>query len=411
MRGRLLLFVFLAAVAAPGAQASSFARFGVQDDAWLMYGAGTLDKRVATLQDLGVKIVRFTIRWDEVQRTRTPVEWGVYGTTLDALHAAGIPVVVTLWASPRWANGGKGANALPRTGFGTFAAAAARRFPWVRQWTAWNEPNTRVFASPVSPTLYVRRVLNPMYAALHRANRANKVAGGVTSPRRTPSGMAPLAFMQGMRAAGAKLDAYAQNPYPASGAETPARASCSFCATFTLARLPLIRAYATRYFRGKPLWLTEYGYQTNPPDRLVGVSPARQAQYVGEAALRVYRQAGVTMLINFLVRDEPSLAGWQSGFFTATGRAKPSYRAFGLPLAQVSRRGTRTVLWGQVRPGKGRRPYVLQRWNGHSWVRVGSALRTSANGTLQRVVNAGAGTRFRLTSPVADYAGVGTPIR
>jgi hypothetical protein len=408
---RLLLCCALAAIAAPTAHASRFAQFGVQDDAWLMYGAGSLDERIGTLQDLGVKVVRFTIRWDQVQRTRTPIQWGVYGSTLDGLHVARIPVVVTLWASPRWANGGKAPNALPRTGFGTFAAAAARRFPWVRQWTAWNEPNTRVFANPVSPQLYVQRVLTPMYTALHRVNRANKVAGGVTSPRRTASGMSPLAFMQGMRAARAKLDAYAQNPYPANGSETPSRAACSFCETFTLARLPLIRSSVTRYFGSKPLWLTEYGYQTNPPDRLLGVSPTRQALYVGEAALRVYRQAGVTMLINFLVRDEPNVAGWQSGFFTSRGVAKPSYRAFGLPLAQVSRSGTRTVLWGQVRPGSGRRAYVLQRWNGRTWVRVGSTMRTSANGSLTRVVNARVGQKFRLSSPVADYAGVSTPIR
>jgi hypothetical protein len=119
----------------------------------------------------------------------------------------------------------------------------------------------------------------------------------------------------------------------------------------------------------------------------------------------------VTMLINFLVRDEPNVAGWQSGFFTSRGTAKPSHRAFGLPLAQVSRRGTRTVLWGQVRPGKGRRPYVLQRWNGRTWVRVGSTMRTSRNGSFTRVVNARAGQKFRLSSPVADYAGVSTPIR
>ena len=46
----------------------------------------------------------------------------------------------------------------------------------------------------------------------------------------------------------------------------------------------------TRYFGAKPLWLTEYGYQTNPPDRLLGVSYALQAKYIGEAALHVWQQ-------------------------------------------------------------------------------------------------------------------------
>jgi hypothetical protein len=402
----LLIFAVALALAVAGpASASSFAQYGVQDDAWLMYGAGSLDQRVSTLQNLGVHVVRLSIRWDEVERTRRSLQWGAYGSTLDALHAAGIPVVVTIWGSPRWANGGRAANHLPTTGFGTFASAAARRFPWVRQWTAWNEPNTRIYSTPVSPSLYVKHVLNPMYAALHAANRANKVAGGVTSPRATATSMAPLTFLRGMRTAGAHLDAYAQNPYPGNRRETPLRDPCSWCATFNMARLGEIRADVTRYFgASKPLWLTEYGYQTSPPDRYVGVSPALQALYLGQAALKVYRQAGVTMLINFMVRDEPSLAGWQSGLFTTGGTAKPSYRAFGLPLAQVSRRGTRTVLWGQVRPGTGRRPYVLERWNGHAWAKVGSTMRTAATGAFERVISTRAGQQFRIVSPAVDYA-------
>jgi hypothetical protein len=384
-----------------------------------MYGSGTLDQRVATLQQLGVHIVRLSIRWDQVAPTRpanplspADYEWGQYGAVLDALHAAKIPAVVTLWGSPRWANGGRAANYLPKSGFGNFAYAASKRFPWVRDWTVWNEPNTRIYSIPVSPKLYVQRLLNPAYVLLHRASRANVVAGGVTSPRKTASGMSPLAFMQGMRAAHARLDAYAQNPYPSSKTETPFVDPCSWCGTFTMAHLPQIRADVTRYFgRSKQLWLTEYGYQTNPPDRLLGVSPALQALYVGEAALRVWQEPGVTMLIHFMVRDEPELGGWQSGFFTTSGSAKPSFRAYGLPLAQVSRRGTRAVVWGQVRPGSGRRPYVLQRWTGSRWVSVGGTMRTGATGTFERVVSAHAGEELRVTSSVAAYASPALRIR
>jgi hypothetical protein len=34
------------------------------------------------------------------------------------------------------------------------------------------------------------------------------------------------------------------------------------------------------------------------------------------------------MFVWFLIKDERSLAGWQSGFFTASGARKPSYTAF-----------------------------------------------------------------------------------
>jgi hypothetical protein len=394
------------------AQASHGAQFGIQDDAWLMYGPGTLQQRVTTLENLGVGIVRFTLRWDQVA-ARKPVnplnpsgyDWGASGDVLDALRAQRIPTLVTLYGSPRWANGGRPPARLPSSGFGDFAYAAARRFPWVRMWTVWNEPNSRTFSVPVSPRLYVQRALNPAFASLHRASVANRVAGGVTSPRKTPSGMSPLAFMQGMHAAHARLDAYAQNPYPVGRGETPTRATCSTCGYFTMALLPRIRADVTRYFGAKkPLWLTEYGYQTNPPDRLLGVSYAKQAEYLGEAALRVWQQRGVTVLIHFLIRDEPDIGGWQSGLFTAEGTSKPAYHAFALPLAQISRHGSSATLWGQVRPGAGRRAYALQRDVGSSWRVVGGTARTGAGGTFTRTVALPRGTRVRLWAPSIGWA-------
>jgi hypothetical protein len=403
----------LAFASAQPASAAQTARFGVQDDAWLMDGPGSPETRLATLDHLGVKLVRFTLRWDEIApkkplRQRDPDDpayhWGSFGTTLDLLHAHHITALVTIWGAPRWANGGHPPNWLPRSGFGDFAYAAARRFPWVRLWTVWNEPNTRRFSQPVSPLLYTRRLLNPAYALLHRANNANLVAGGVTSPRRTTGGISPYEFMVGMHLFHARLDAYAQNPYPGSPDATPFTSSCAWCRTLTMARLPDVSSDVTRLFGRIPLWLTEYGYQTNPPDRFLGVAPGVQATYVGEAALRVWQQPRVTILIHFLVRDQPNLNGWQSGFFTVNGTAKPSFRAFGLPLVQVSRRGLRTVVTGQVRPGSGRRRYELQRWTGSAWRPVGGVFRTTPTGRFTRVVRAGAGDELRISTPVVTYS-------
>jgi hypothetical protein len=414
---RLALLTLVAAAtavaAAAPASASRYARYGVQDDGWLLYGPGTLEQRLGTLDDLGVQVVRLTVRWDQVAPTkpadqRDPYDpayrWGPFEDALKGLRAHHIAALVTIWGAPPWANGDRPPNRLPGYGLGNFAYAASKRWPWVHLWTIWNEPNTRRFSDPVSPRLYTRRLLNPAYVLLHRASPANMVAGGVTSPRRTPNGMSPLTFMTLMRRYRARLDAYAQNPYPASGLATPFHAACPRCRTLTMARLPQIRRDVTRLFGRKQIWLTEYGYQTDPPDRLYGVSPRLQAAYVGEAALRVWQQARVTILIHFGVRDDPELGGWQSGFFTTTGSAKPAYRAFGLPLAQVWRRGRRTVLWGEVRPGTGRRVYLLQRWNGRRWVRVGSARRTSRRGAFRRVIWARPGEKLRIWTPVADYS-------
>src|SRR5579862_709640 len=416
---RLLITAALAATAtflfAGQAAASSSARFGIQDDAWLRWGPGTLDSRLSTLDSLGVKTVRFTLVWSEIapqkpasgtDPTDEAYNWSAFDPVMDGLRAHHITPLITLWGSPKWANGGKAPNALPKTtAFGDFAYAAATHYPWVRMWTVWNEPNTRVFSVPVSPSLYVKNLLNPAYAALHRANGANKVAGGVTSPRQTASGMSPTAFAEGMRAAHAKLDAYAANPYPGTKVETPFHDPCSWCKTLNMSRLPQIRALVTRLFgASKQLWLTEYGYQTNPPDSILGVSYAKQAQYIGEAALRVWEQPGATVLIQFLVQDEPSIGGWQSGLYTKNGVAKPSRNAFVLPLAEMSRSGTRTVLWGQVRPGSGPRTYTIQRWSSGHWVNVGGSKRTGAAGTFRVTVNVPAGTKVRVTSPTVAFA-------
>jgi hypothetical protein len=192
-----ITFVSVAATRAIGApySGSANARMGIQEDAWLLYAGNALPQRLATLDLLGV-----TKPAAPANPKDQAYLWAQFDTVLDGLRAHGITAIVTLWGAPRWANGGHGPNWLPRSGFGPFATAAARRYPWVHLWTIWNEPNTRIFSIPVSARAYVVHVLNPGYAALHAANGANFVAGGVTSPRKTASGMAPIAFMAGMRA-------------------------------------------------------------------------------------------------------------------------------------------------------------------------------------------------------------------
>ena len=81
------------------------------------------------------------------------------------------------------------------------------------------------------------------------------------------------------------------------------------------------------------------------------------------------------------------------------GVVKPAYQAFMLPLAQASRRGTRTVLWGQVRPRRGAQIYRLQQLRGRTWAWVGGNSRTNGAGFFQRTVTAARGTKFRIWSP------------
>ena len=404
-----------AAVFVSGALASPGVRFGIQDDAWLIAGPGTLDQRLDQLKALGVATVRFSIHWDEVAPKRPAralasndpaYRWGGVDAILSGLHTRGIQPVVTLFGTPGWANGGRGANVAPsdRTAFADFAYAVAKRYPFVRNWTIWSEPNQVKSLATPSPRLYVTRLLNPAYAAIHRANRHAVVAGGVTAPRGNSGGVGPLKWIRGMKAAHAKLDAYAHNPYPTRpGVETPLNGACGYCDVISMANLGRLITEVRRDFGGKPLWLTEYGYQTNPPDRFLGVSPFLQALYESEASMRAYQMPGVTMLVHFLVRDEPDVTHFQSGLFTSSGRAKPAYDAFRFPLAQVGRAGASVRLWGQVRPGSGARAYRLQVRVGRTWRWTGGTARTNSLGFFSRRLVVPHGALVRIWS-ARDHA-------
>jgi hypothetical protein len=401
----------LALLAPAGAAASPAIQYGVQDDAWLASGPGTLDERLDRLDALGVSIVRYTLHWNEIARRRpadaaSPDDpayaWGVDDAVLAGLRTRGIAAVVTIYGTPSWANGGRTPNWAPTSpaAIAGFARAAARRYPWVRRWLVWNEPNQRRWLLPTSPRVYVQTLLNPAYAALHATRSGVLVGGGVTAPRGNTGGVAPVDWIRGMAAAHARLDAYAHNPYPLNPrTETPTSGGCSTCKTLTMATLDRLVAEVTRSFGQKRVWLTEYGYQTNPPDHLLGVSKSLQARYLAEASLRAYRTPRVDMLIQFLVQDEPLLGRWQSGLLSVDGTPKPSFYAFSLPLAQVSRRGDRTVLWGQVRPRSAAQVYRLQQQIGGRWTWIGATARTGSAGFFQRTVKAKAGARFRIWSP------------
>jgi hypothetical protein len=145
--------------------------------------------------------------------------------------------------------------------------------------------------------------------------------------------------------------------------------------------------------------LTEYGYQTNPPDLFIGVSPAQQANYYASAALRVYRATAVAMLIYFIVRDDSSQSGWQSGFFTSDGLVKPSYSAFRLPLVQTARHEGKIDLWGQVRPRSGRQPFRVRLEDDERTSWLGATRWTDENGFFSLTVSAPRGARVRIWSP------------
>lgn len=406
MRIALLVVGVLTAllVAAPG-HAAPGALYGVQDDAWLAHGPGTLESRLDELDRLGVDVVRFTARWDLIARTRPSsardhrdpaYDWRSTDAVLRGLRRHGIQPLVTLYGTPRWANGGLAPNRASTSSraFGDFARAAATRYSWVRLWAIWNEPNRAQWLYPVSAATYVRKLLNPAYAQIHAVIPSARVGGGMSAPRAGAGGRSPVAWIKELGKLGARLDAYAHHPYPGHPqVETPWGPRCTSCTTIAMADLErLVRLVHANLGSGKRVWLTEFGYQTNPPDTFLGVSPAKQAEYVASAARRVQLARSVDLLIYFLVRDDAADEGWQSGLTTVNGVKKPAYTAFRLPLEKVSRRGATVSLWGQIRPGSGPQSYRLRVYGDDGWEWLGGARTTDARGVLSARVRVPAGS-------------------
>ncbi|MGZ8739837.1 MAG: hypothetical protein ACXWZ8_04500 [Gaiellaceae bacterium] len=336
---------------------------GFYDDAQVY---GRTDWAFTQLRGLRTGIVRITIDWASVARRRpaapaNPADRAYDWTAVDrVVSQAGlnkIRVLASIYGTPRWA--GPARNRVPRRviDLRSFSYAAARRYsgtyrvggralPAVRHWLAWNEPNNPVFLKPQwrlvsgkwrpQSAFDYARICSAVWAGVHGTRlRGRKVACGATSPRGNnaprssrPS-TSPLVFMTWLKRAGLKrFDAYAHHPYYGSRFETPTTVPPAKN-SITLGNIGvLIRHLNSTFGRSKRLWITEYGYQTRPPDLAFGVRYSSQAKYVHQA-FQIARKTGrIDMLVWFLIRDEQRLSGWQSGVMTTRGARKPAFRAF-----------------------------------------------------------------------------------
>jgi hypothetical protein len=358
------LLVVVAAVCPAAATAAPGLLKGIDDNAQILYG--NPDAVFADLHQLRVQIVRIDIRWDDVAgQTRTvrptdpndgQYDWTVYDRA--ALFAARyhMQVLFAIVGTPAWANDGAGANVAPdaASDLRDFAYAAATRYsgtykrpadgvvlPAVRYWLAWNEPNNPVFLSPqyrgrtiVSGRIYAG-LCNAVVAGVHATLLTGERVGcGATAPRgnNNPSSarpsVSPLPFLRAMKAGGARgFDAYAHHPYYGATGESPTspprnRTEVAF------GELPTLERELARLYPKARLWITEYGYQTNPPDDVFGVTYRQQARWLQSAFKLAKRDRRIDMFVWFLLRDEPTLAGWQSGLQTMRGARKPAWAAF-----------------------------------------------------------------------------------
>jgi hypothetical protein len=372
----LLATAATALLAVPGASASRFLEHGIFDDAQFNYG--NPDKVFPMLKQLRSQLVRVNLVWGGPNGVakRRPVnpmnpndpayDWSVYDRTVSYATANGMKVVFAIVGTPPWANSAKGVNVAPRSflDLERFATAAARRYsgtwkapdgrtlPAVRQWLAWNEPNNPAFLRPqyrkvgakvvIQSAIDYAKICNAVVRGVRKTTvGAAKVACGVTGPRgnNNPNSsrpaLSPLPFLRAMKKAGAKgFDAYAHHPYYGGPRETPSTPPPpgihgNAATAVTLGNINLLVREVTKQFGNKRIWITEYGYQTNPPDRIFGVSFVNQARYLTEAYGIAKKHPRIDMFLWFLLRDEQRGAeGWQSGLLTASGKKKPAFAAF-----------------------------------------------------------------------------------
>jgi len=408
MKRLTLIFVLLAAVAAPAAQASDRQLLIVQD-----HGA-MLGQPEATAQQfaaLGADVVKIQLYWGDVAPAgrRKPAgfdaanpssyHWDTYPGAVNAILAAGMRPYISIGAhAPRWATNGRGRPGTGRPSakeFGLFAEAVGRQFPNVHIWSMWNESNLYSWLSPQrkrgipqAPSIY-RKLYLAGHAALRTTGHGgDRILLGELMPRGGTSSkkLRPLVFLRELACLDSNYRQYRGRAARARGCGKVGRIPTSGLAyhPYTLRGGPSVHdgpgdaaigelGRVTKVLdalgrRGKlprklPLWITEFGYQTSPPDPYFGVKLKRAAAFMDISEFIAFRNRRIASYSQYTLQDEPPRADgrpfsrwstWQSGLRFGNGKPKPYvYGAFRLPFLVRSLGPDVVELFGGGRTGSG----------------------------------------------------------
>jgi hypothetical protein len=301
-----------------------------------------------------------------------------------------------------------------RYGGGYTPPGAAGALPRVGFWSVWNEPNYGPQLAPqaidhstveVSPRLY-RGLVDAAWSALQATGHGgDTILIGELAPRGITtgdnpgnfSGMVPLRFLRALycvddslhqlrgQAAAVrgcptdssgsaqfarshpalfKAGGVALHPYPSGGVppntptpEEPDYADLASMPTAerTLDKLQAVYGSSTRF----PIYSTEFGYQTNPPENIPRTtSPATAAFYLNWAEYISWRDPRIRSWNQYLLHDPPA-GNFASGLEFADGSPKPGFFAFRMPVympATTASKGQALEVWGCVRPVRYARP-------------------------------------------------------
>jgi hypothetical protein len=291
-------------------------------------------------------------------------------------------------------------------------AGSARPLPRISFWSVWNEPNNGFDLAPqaidhnaiaVSPRTY-RALLDAAWAALHRTGHgADTILFGETAPRgQVTAGrpgnfsvMEPLRFLRALyclnddsrplrgrlaRASGCPATAatarfraanpalfhasgYADHPYPQGPAPpiertpadiVPGAGDYADFASLRKLERTLDRALAAYgSHRRLPIWSTEFGYHTDPPEPAM-TPPALAADYINWSEYLSWLDPRLRSYDQYLLRDAPD-DRFATGLQLPDGRRLATFYAFRMPLylPRTSQpRGGRLLVWGCVRPAR-----------------------------------------------------------
>jgi hypothetical protein len=280
----------LVALLAPGALPATAAEKALWGPATLPDGSSAF----GLYDQLGIDTLQMSVSWAAVAATRpaTPADpadpayrWPAE-VDLAAGEAAehGIRLSLLVSGTPPWANGNRAPVWRPDRpqDLADFLTAVARRYPGVRRWMIWGEPNRadrfqpNARDSPVGPRAYAV-LLDAAYAALKRASPHNVVIGANTW---TGGTVKPADFLRWMRLPAGRpprLDWLGHNPFPFRVPRLSEKPLAGGYRDISDADTTSQEARRT-YHRAVPLWLSEYTIQSDHASDVFATFATRAGQ-------------------------------------------------------------------------------------------------------------------------------------
>jgi hypothetical protein len=346
------LAVFLVTASSPPASAKS------QKAIWGPVRMPDGSSAFPIYRDLGVRVLQLYLNWDDVapEPPQTPTDpqdpvyrWPAHiDEAVKKARRYRIQILLLVWRSPRWANGRRDPNWAPDDdAYADFLTATSKRYPSVRRWMIWGEPNRRdnfqplPRASLVGPERYAR-LLAAGYHALKQRSRRNIVIGGNTM---SFGEVYPRDFAQWMTLLPSRkpppLDLYGHNPFTTrfpdlsdtGFAGYPAARDIGDIDTFYRELRAIYRGQYRRFkTRGPRLWLSEFTISSDRGNRAHReyVSRADQARWLTAAYRIARRSPWIAGLGWFNLHDDPrgEPGGLTTGLMTYEGKRKPAYYAY-----------------------------------------------------------------------------------